>query len=174
MTSAIGRDLLANSLVDQVHVSKAFDQWVMVCDQAFLDAEGRFAQLSDIPRLIEYQKLYNIERQVNENPDWSEVIRHRKIIVHEVDRMIVSIVRFGIETDRLVTLGGTFTFPWLRRKGYAEQVLKFAVNHIVGSGRIAHLIVDQDNLSAVELYRRLGFTCRGTAYVAYLEYDESI
>lgn len=34
----------------------------------------------------------------------------------EADQQIVSIVRLGIETARLVSIGGTYTFPAYRRK----------------------------------------------------------
>nr|WP_282102814.1 GNAT family N-acetyltransferase [Acinetobacter baumannii] len=92
------------------------------------------------------------------------------IIVLEADQQIVSIVRFGIATARLVSIGGTYTFPAYRRKGFAERILKFAVNQIVATGRIAHLIVDVDNTPAVTLYRQMGFECVESSYIAYPEY----
>ncbi|MDT1828050.1 GNAT family N-acetyltransferase, partial [Acinetobacter baumannii] len=63
-----------------------------------------------------------------------------------------------------------YTFPAYRRKGFAERILKFAVNQIVATGRIAHLIVDVDNTPAVTLYRQMGFECVESSYIAYPEY----
>ncbi len=151
-------------------ILREYDQWIMVCSRQFSEAQGRLAELSDIARLNEYQHLYNKERSVNETPDWASLIQQQKIIVLEANQQIVSIVRLGIETDRLVSIGGTYTFPAYRRKGFAERVLKFAVNQIVATGRIAHLIVDVDNTPAVTLYRQMGFECIESSYIAYPEH----
>ena len=170
VTTAIGRDLLHAEIKQKGRILREYDQWIMVCSRQFSEAQGRLAELSDIARLIEYQHQYNNERSVNETPDWESLIQQEKIIVLEADEQIVSIVRLGIETDRLVSIGGTYTCPAYRRKGFAERVLKFAVNRIVATGRIAHLIVDVDNTPAVTLYRRMGFECVESSYIAYPEY----
>ncbi len=149
---------------------REYDQWVMVCAKRFPQAIGRLAIPSDIARLVEYQRQYNAERSVNEAPDWQALITQEKVAVFEADGQIVSVVRFGIETHRLVSIGGTYTFPAYRRQGFAERVLEFAVDRIVATGRTAHLIVDIDNRPAVALYQRMGFECVGSSYVGYLEY----
>ena len=170
VTTAIGRDLLNAQIKQKGHILREYDQWIMVCSLQFSQAQGRLAELSDIFRLNEYQHQYNKERSVNEAPNWESLIQQQKIIVLEADEQIVSIVRLGIETDRLVSIGGTYTFPAYRRKGFAERVLKFAVNRIVATGRIAHLIVDVDNTPAVTLYRQMGFECIESSYIGYPEY----
>ncbi|MCH7351196.1 MULTISPECIES: GNAT family N-acetyltransferase [unclassified Acinetobacter] len=157
VTTSFGRDVLRSSIGHQVCIVREYDQSIMVCTRHFPKANGRLAIASDIPRLIEYQRLYNQERSVDEVSDWDVLIQQAKVVVLEVDGQIVSVVRFGIETHRLVSIGGTYTFPAYRRQGYAEQVLAFAVNQIVESRSIAHLIVDMDNDPAIELYRQMGF-----------------
>ena len=171
VTTSFGRDMLRSVAGLQVSILRAYDQWIMVCTRRFPHTSGRLAITSDIPRLIEYQHLYNQERSVDERSDWDVLIQQEKVVVHEVDGQIVSIVRFGIETHRLVSIGGTYTFPAYRRQGYAESVLAFAVNQIIESGRTAHLVVDIDNTSAIELYRQMGFECIGSSYVCYVEYS---
>lgn len=170
VTTAIGRDLLHAEIKQKGRILREYNQWIMVCSGQFSEAQGRLAELSDIARLDEYQHQYNKERSVNETPDWVSLIQQQKIIVLEADQQIVSIVRLGIETDRLVSIGGTYTFPTYRRKGFAERILKFAVNRIVATERIAHLIVDVDNTPAVSLYRQMGFECIESSYIAYPEY----
>lgn len=170
VTTPFGRDLLHTHIGHQVSILREYDQWIMVSTRRFPQTSSRLAITSDIPRLVEYQYFYNQERSVDEVPDWESLIQQAKVVVHEFDRQIVSIVRFGIETHRLVNIGGTYTFPAYRRQGYAESVLAFAVNQIVESGRTAHLVVDVDNTSAIELYRQMGFECIGSSYVGYLEY----
>lgn len=170
VTTAIGRDLLHAQIKQKGHILREYNQWIMICSRQFSEAQGRLAELSDIFRLNEYQHQYNKERSVNEAPNWESLIQQQKIIVLEADEQIVSVVRLGIETDRLISIGGTYTFPAYRRKGFAERVLQFAVNRIVATGRIAHLIVDIDNTPAVTLYRRMGFECVESSYIAYPEY----
>jgi len=170
VTTAIGRDLLHAEIKQKGCILREYDQWIMVCSRQFSEAQGRLAEPSDIARLNEYQHQYNNERSVNETPDWEALIQQEKIIVLEADQQIISIVRLGIETDRLVSIGGTYTFPAYRRKGFAERILQFAVNRIVATGRIAHLIVDIDNTPAVTLYRQMGFECVESSYIAYPEY----
>ncbi len=170
VTTAIGRDLLHAEIKQKGRILREYDQWIMVCSRQFSEVQGRLAELSDIARLKEYQHQYNNERSVNETPDWESLIQQERIIVLEADQQIVSIVRLGIETDRLVSIGGTYTFPAYRRKGFAERVLKFAVNRIIETGRIAHLIVDIDNTPAVTLYRQMCFESVESSYIAYPEY----
>lgn len=171
VTTSFGLDMLRSMMGHQMSILREYDQSVMVCSYCFPQASGRFAMTSDIPRLIEYQHLYNQERSVDERSDWNVLIQQAKVVVHEVDGQIVSIVRFGIETHRLVSIGGTYTFPEYRQQGYAERVLAFAINQIVESGRIVHLVVDIDNTPAIELYRRMGFEYVGASYIGYLEYS---
>ncbi|WP_089604511.1 GNAT family N-acetyltransferase [Acinetobacter piscicola] len=170
VTTSVGRDVLRSVVVPRVHMSREYDQWIMVCTGRFPQANGRMANLSDITRLVEYQHQYNEERSVEEVSDWNILIAQEKVAVYEVDSQIVSIVRFGIETDRLVSIGGTYTFPAYRRQGFAECVVAFVVDRIVSTGRIAHLIVDIDNQAAVALYHQMGFECVGESYVAYPAY----
>lgn len=171
VTTSFGRDMLRSMMGHQMSILREYDQSVMVCSHRLPQASGRFAMTSDIPRLIEYQHLYNQERLVDERSDWNVLIQQAKVVVHEVDGQIVSIVRFGIETHRLVSIGGTYTFSEYRRQGYAERVLAFAINQIVESGRIAHLIVDIDNFPAIKLYHQMGFEDIGSSYVGYLGYS---
>ena len=171
VTNGLGRKILNDVIEGKGGISRAYDQWIMICEQRFPKSKGRLATFFDIAKLIEYQQLYNAERTVDELSDWKVLIAQERIAVQEVNGEIASIVRLGIETTRLVSIGGTYTFPTFRRKGYAGKVIEYAVNRIVASGHIAHLVVDINNKPAVELYRKLGFECVGESYVAYPEYQ---
>lgn len=170
VTSPFGRDLLHRTVTSRARLGRGYDQLVMICACRFATTSARTAIRSDLARLAEYQRLYNHERSVDETPDWEGLIADEKIAVYEVDGEIVSVVRQGIETNRLVSIGGTYTFPSHRRRGFADGVVKFAVDRIVAAGRVAHLVVDVENNSAVALYRRIGFECVGSSYVGYLDY----
>jgi len=175
VTTLFGRDLLHSRLGHghghQASILREYDQWIMVCTRRFPQANGRLAIAADIPRLMEYQHLYNQERSVDERSDWETLVQQAKLAVHEVDSQIVAIVRFGIESSRLVSIGGTYTFLEYRRQGYATRVLEFAVNQIIKSGRIAYLIVDKDNDPAIQLYEHMDFEKIGSSYVGYLAYS---
>ncbi|WP_202740353.1 MULTISPECIES: GNAT family N-acetyltransferase [Acinetobacter] len=171
VTTLFGRDLLHSRLGHQASILREYDQWIMVCTRRFPQANGRLAIAADIPRLMEYQHLYNQERLVDETSDWETLVQQAKLAVHEVDSQIVAIVRFGIESSRLVSIGGTYTFLAYRRQGYATRVLEFAVNQIIKSGRIAYLIVDKDNHPAIRLYEHMDFEKIGSSYVGYLAYS---
>ncbi|MCU4368201.1 GNAT family N-acetyltransferase [Acinetobacter courvalinii] len=171
VTTLFGRDLLHSRLGHQASILREYDQWIMVCTRRFPQANGRLAIAADIPRLMEYQHLYNQERLVDETSDWETLVQQAKLAVHEVDSQIVAIVRFGIESSRLVSIGGTYTFLAYRRQGYATRVLEFAVNQIIKSGRIAYLIVDKDNHPAIRLYEHMDFEKIGSSYIGYLAYS---
>lgn len=171
VTTLFGRDLLHSRLGYQASILREYDQWIMVCTRRFPQANGRLAIAADIPRLMEYQHLYNQERSLDETSDWETLVQQAKLAVHEVDSQIVAIVRFGIESSRLVSIGGTYTFLEYRRQGYATRVLEFAVNQIIKSGRIAYLIVDKDNHPAIRLYEHMDFEKIGSSYIGYLAYS---
>lgn len=171
MTTSFGRDLLYGSLDYPISLTKEYNQWAMINSKRFPETNGRMATISDIPLLIEYQYKYNEERSVEDTPDWEVLITQEKIAVYEFNGQIVSIVRFGLQTNRIVTLGGTYTFPCYRCRGFAVRVLEFAIDWIVSRGRIAYLIVDIDNLPAVNLYSKMGFKHIGIHYTGYLQYE---
>lgn len=169
MTTAYGRDLLQHHLQSPYRFIKQHDQWIMQCHQSFPQHRAEIATAGDLQQLIEYQRLYNLEREVNEVPNWMTLIEQQKVIVCREHKQIVAVLKLGIETDTLVTIGGTYTFTSHRRKGYAVELLGFAVDRIVRRGRIAHLIVDMENVAAIQLYEKMGFVCVGEAYVGYLD-----
>ena len=82
---------------------------------------------------------------------------------------IVAVLKLGIQTDQVMTLAGTYTFPEYRQQGYAQQLVSYAVNLILKQKKIAHLIVDQDNFAAVYLYKKTGFMIVDRAHVCHLD-----
>lgn len=170
VTTQFGGDLLHSRASPRPSVVRKDDQWIMICAHDFPEQHARFATTIDIARLEEYQQLYNVERSVDDKANWDELITQKKIIVYEFDDQIISVVRLGIGTNQLVSIGGTYTFPAYRRQGFAENLLKYAVNYIVAMGRKAHLIVDSDNEAAIQLYQRIGFERVGTDCVVYWAY----
>lgn len=168
MTSGQGREQLELVEYPLTLMTRSYDQWVMICQQTNIQGDASLATVDDIEQLHRYQRCYNTERNVNEIPDWQEMIAQQKVWVCRRYGQIVAVLKLGMQTDQIVTFGGTYTFPEHRQQGYAEQLVAFAVNWVLQQKKIAYLIVDQDNIAAIQLYQKIGFKIVSTAYVGYL------
>lgn len=129
---------------------------------------GRWAEPRDIPALEAYQRIYNEERRGNAAPDWPAQVAARQVAVLEHGGRVVAALRRSGETARYACIGGTFTFPEHRRAGHSAALVAFVAGEILPerAGGV-HLIVDDDNLPAIALYRRLGFEEKGGCAMAY-------
>lgn len=67
----------------------------------------------------------------------------------------VAMAIFGDETFGMV--GGVFTDPTLRGRGYGSMVTCAATEHLLQKSRLSMLYVRKDNLPAVRAYERLGY-----------------
>ena len=54
-------------------------------------------------------------------------------------------------------IGGVFTHPRHRRKGYASKVVSAATSRILRESRLSAIYLASDNLAAFKLYRKLGY-----------------
>jgi ribosomal protein S18 acetylase RimI-like enzyme len=93
---------------------------------------------------------------------------------------------FGFfENDRLVAMTGqrlhvqnfaevsaVCTHPDHLGKGYASALVQHQVQLILDAGETPFLHVREDNLRAIEVYRRLGFNVSGTMNFYFLEKEE--
>ena len=79
MTSGDGHALLHAIRHPAMKIVTAYDQWVMVCQQTCAEAKGSFATPNDIVHLEQYQQQYNVERHVNEMPNWQQMIAQQKV-----------------------------------------------------------------------------------------------
>jgi predicted GNAT family acetyltransferase len=58
------------------------------------------------------------------------------------------------------------THPDYLGKGYASYLLSHACEHTIREGNIPFLHVRQDNIRAIEVYKKLGFVIRANVYFA--------
>lgn len=131
------------------------------------DWDYRIAGPQDIPRLLEYNTLYNTERETHWKRDWTAVIKERIVYVRERDGVIASCLMRGAALPPLVSFGGTFTFPEFRGKGDGTMLVANFCAEMALSHFDICLIVDDDNLPAMRTYSKVGFVPTGLYRTTY-------
>jgi predicted GNAT family acetyltransferase len=140
----------------------------MGCSEILKSIDGRWASLRDLITLQRYQDSYNLERKTSIRPNWENLLTNKQVAVLERDGHIVSVVKRCGMTARYACIGGTFTFGNYRRQGFAAQLIGFIVTELLRERSFVHLMVDDDNLAAINLYHSLNFQEIGKCYMAYL------
>lgn len=131
------------------------------------DWRYRLATATDIPRLEEYNRIYNEERRTDWTREWREAIASRAVYVRERDGQIASCLVRGALLPPLVSFGGTFTFPEYRGRGEATMLVANFCAEMALSGLDVCLIVDDDNPAAIRAYGKVGFLPEGLYRTAY-------
>lgn len=127
----------------------------------------RLATRDDIPRLVEYNELYNKERETSWTRDWEQAIARRTVYVRERDGVVSSCLMRGALLAPRVSFGGTFTFPEFRGLGDATMLVVNFCGEMALYGLEVCLIVDDDNPAAIRVYTKAGFTPRGLYRTTY-------
>lgn len=131
------------------------------------DWEYRLADEGDIERLVEYNQLYNRERQTDWSRDWHQSVARRLVYVREREGRITSCLMRGAVMTPRVSLGGTFTFPEFRGQGEATMLVANFCAEMALFGYEVCLIADDDNLPALRVYAKVGFTPKGLYRTTY-------
>lgn len=164
-------DWLAPELPESFRVARKHRLLAMSCSDGDNAAGGRWAGEGDLDRLKTYRRMYDAERKTRGKPATTEDLRQRRVAVFDHDGQIVSVLRHGGDTDRYGCIGGTYTFPQWRGRGFAKRLVAFMVRALAKRGKTAHLIVDDDNRSAIALYEAAGFKRLGEVSIGYLNYE---
>ncbi len=86
-----------------------------------------------------------------------ELIQQKHTVVCMVDGRAVAKADLEARITEAASLGGVYTLPAYRRRGYAASACSLLCGDILASGAGVTLNTDARNLSALALYRSLGF-----------------
>jgi len=78
-----------------------------------------------------------------------------------VDGRLASVARTYVRTPRVWVVGGVFTHPDFRGRGFAKAVTAAVTREALLSGAYALLHVREDNYPAIRAYRRVGYELIG-------------
>lgn len=70
-------------------------------------------------------------------------------------------------SPHFVLIGGVFTLPKYRRRGYAAGLVTFLAENAAVQGKHAVLFVRRNNMTALHAYERAGFSVTGSYAIAY-------
>ena len=154
-----------------VRITREHDLLAMECRTARRTGAGRWATHADRPSLERYQAAYNEERGTATMPDWHALLGRPNVAVLERGGRIVAVVKRTADTARYATIGGTWTDPRYRRRGFGARLTAFITAALLAERPAVHLVVDDDNTAAIGLYRSIGFERAGCCYMAYLSGD---
>lgn len=73
---------------------------------------------------------------------------------------LIAVTGERMQMDALVEVSAVITHPDHTGKGYAKQLLTYAVNSIFKKNKIPYLHVVKNNAGAIKLYEKLGFVTR--------------
>ena len=134
------------------------------------------AMASDEEKLFPLERAYQIEEVIPPNFAFSDQLlrdsfklnfQSQKIFALEVSDAPVAkaaITSFG---ENFALLGGVYTLPEARRKGFAAALIRHILRHLAAENKSVSLYVKKKNLAAVELYKSLGFESAGEYRLIY-------
>lgn len=157
---------------------------LMSCDNAAHDPETQVSGTADIfqcadsdfESVFPLQKSYEIEEVLFDKKDFNETysrillrraiasgfvyaVRYKNQIVAKI-----SVNAYGIHC---VQIGGVYTVPDLREKGFASKAVRFLCSECAKNGKTPVLFVKQKNTGARGLYKKCGFSEFGRYKICY-------
>lgn len=128
---------------------------------------ARVVRAADLPLLVQWRVASRIESFLQpDTPElWHEAkegveryLASQRQWVLEADGQVVSTCTFNAEIREMVQVGGVYTPPKLRSRGYARAVVAGALRDARGEGvETGILFTDVDNVPAQKAYRSIGF-----------------
>lgn len=173
-TSIPSRDWIRPLLLQRYQLEREHNSLIMKCTKAPFGGYGRWAVPDDKPTLQDYIEANQAERGGRiARHDWDTLIQQKRVAVLEHNGQIVSVVKHG-ETLQHGMITGVFTFAPFRRQGFAKQLLIFVLCEMLKEHNAVKLWVDDDNWSALTLYKSLGFEAISALYTGYFDEAEKL
>jgi len=121
----------------------------------------RLAAGADLPVLNRWRRQYREERGILFDADVDEMVERQRAFVLEHEGQIVALAKLDLELQRLVEIGGVFTFPEFRKRGFGRLIVQDLARRIRVMGKTPTLQVDEKNTPAVRLYQHAGWQVMG-------------
>jgi GNAT superfamily N-acetyltransferase len=170
-TSIPSRDWVRPLLLKDYHLKQEHNSLVMLCTKVPAGGAGRWAIPEDKPALQASVEANQAEQGIPlVRHDWDALIQQQRVAVLEHEGQIVAVMKRGATLNHGMVVG-TFTFAPYRRRGFAKQLLTFLLRELFKEHTSVKLWVDDDNESAITLYKSLGFRTTGALYRG--NFDES-
>lgn len=134
------------------------------------------AMASDEEKLFPLERAYQIEEVIPPNFAFSDQLlrdsfklnlQSQKILALEIGNTPVAKAAIAACGQNCALLGGVYTLPEFRRKGFAAILIRQILGILASENKIASLYVKKKNLAAVELYKKLGFESIGEYRLVY-------
>lgn len=122
--------------------------------------------LNDFENLIELQKHYLIDEVAPKGKKVSDLeasVLLKQILKNQICVAIVSDEEFCAKANtnaiswNVVQIGGVYTNPLFRRNYYAWHLVSYLANLLIDKKKQVCLFVNEKNIPALNLYKKLGF-----------------
>lgn len=140
---------------------------------------ARYAEPRDVPLLTDWYVAYGVETLGEvDSPELRDEKRtgvERKLAAHECwvlfeGKTPVASTQFNATADDLVQVGGVWTPPEFRGRGYARAAVAASLIDARTAGATqAVLFTGDENVPAQKAYKALGFGLIGTYMIAFLK-----
>ncbi|WP_236751917.1 GNAT family N-acetyltransferase [Acidianus sp. HS-5] len=134
---------------------KIYPELIMICKTPnIFRREGvRKLTVEDSDQIVE---LYEKDR----GSFVTQMLREGKTTAYGLfsGHKLVSVAYTWIETKDAGVIGGVLTKEEFRNKGFATSVVSSLTEDITRRGKVASLYVREDNVTAIHVYKNIGFT----------------
>jgi ribosomal protein S18 acetylase RimI-like enzyme len=165
--SAEGIDWMVPELLPAVHRKAPARRMVNVVmqlpDSVPCEASTgvRPARDADIPVLNRWRRAYKEERGILFDADLDAWVATGRVFVFEHDGQIVAVAKLDLELPSLVEIGGVYTFPDYRQRGFGSMMVSDLARRIRAMKKVPTLQVDEENGPALRLYQSSGWVPMG-------------
>jgi GNAT superfamily N-acetyltransferase len=121
----------------------------------------RVARDADVPMLNRWRRAYKEERGILFDADLDAWVATGRVFVFEEEGRVVAVAKLDLELPTLVEIGGVYTFPDHRQRGYGSQMVSDLAWRIRAMKKVPTLQVDEENGPALRLYQSTGWVPRG-------------
>lgn len=152
------RGQLQHLPLDNLQTPKALSEGAVHC---------RYATEADLERLAQWRADYNAETMAappgpglltRSREQVRRLQRDKTLWVLDADRHLAAMLAINVRYGERLLIGGAFTPPALRGRGFGRALLAGALQAEGRAGRTrALLVVDSDNTAARRAYAGLGF-----------------